>query len=99
MLKFSEIFEFSRENSWIFFGSQNFERILFGSQEVQKMNMKMEIRKKENEYDTKETFWEKLFYEVENKYACLTWEAPRKFPAEQKTDLNFERILTELRSE
>ena len=34
----------------------------------------------------KETFWEKLFYEVENKYACLTWEAPRKFPAEQKTD-------------
>ena len=24
--------------------------------------------------------------EVENKYACLTWEAPRKFPAEQKTD-------------
>ena len=58
----------------------------FGSQEVQKMNMKMEIRKRKMGMIQKETFWEKLFYEVENKYACLTWEAPRKFPAEQKTD-------------
>ena len=58
----------------------------FGSQEVQKMNMKMEIRKRENGYDTKRNILRKLFYEVENKYACLTWEAPRKFPAEQKTD-------------
>ena len=42
------------------------------------------ILKMENEYDTK-TFGEKLFYEVENTYACLTWEARRKSPAEQKT--------------
>ena len=48
--------------------------------------MKMEIRKRKMGMIQKETFWEKLFYEVENKYACLTWEAPRKFPAEQKTD-------------
>ena len=32
------------------------------------------ILKMENEYDTK-TFGEKLFYEVENTYACLTLEA------------------------
>ena len=48
--------------------------------------MKMEIRKRKMGMIQNETFWEKLFYEVENKYACLTWEAPRKFPAEQKTD-------------
>ena len=48
--------------------------------------MKMEIRKRKMGMIQKETFWEELFYEVENKYACLTWEAPRKFPAEQKTD-------------
>ena len=44
------------------------------------------ILKMENEYDTKRNILRKLFYEVENKYACLTWEAPRKFPAEQKND-------------
>ena len=42
--------------------------------------MKMEIRKRKMGMIQNETFWEKVFYEVENKYACLTWEAPRKFP-------------------
>ena len=31
-------------------------------------------------------FKKKYSTEVENTYACLTWEAPRKIPAEQKTD-------------
>ena len=37
-----------------------FAEILFGSQEVQKMNMKMEIRKKENGYDTKRNILRKI---------------------------------------
>ena len=36
--------------------SQNFVRILFGSQEVQKMEMKMEIRKRKMDMIQKETF-------------------------------------------
>ena len=64
----------------------NFDRIFSEVRSAEK-ECENEILKMENEYDTKRNILRKKYStEVENTYACLTWEAPRKNPAERKTD-------------
>ena len=58
----------------------------------QKLQFCAEVRKAENEDGKRKWIWykknilKKFSTEIENTYACLTWEATEKAPAEQKTD-------------
>ena len=66
--------------------SLDFGQIVFGSQKCRKWMWKWNFENGKWVWYKKKHFERNYSTEVENTYACLTWEAPRKIPAEQKTD-------------